>query len=73
MSLFFLFEMLHTDHRVLVADTPDVIRLFVRELIIMFENLRKRVDISWQTEKKYEGRRVSGIARSKRNEFIKKE
>lgn len=69
--LFFLFGTLHTDHRVPVADTPDAISLFVWEL--MFENLQTCVDISWQTEKKYEGRRLSAIVRSKRNEFIKKE
>lgn len=56
----------------LVADTPDAISLFVRELIIMFENLQTRVDVSWQTGKKYEGTRVSATAKSKRNEFIKK-
>lgn len=56
----------------LVADTPDVISLFVQELIIMFENLQRRVDVSWQIGKKYEGTRVSATAESKRNEFIKK-
>lgn len=56
----------------LVANTPVLISLFVQELIIMFENVQTRVDVSWQTEKKYEGTRVSAIARSKRNEFIKK-
>lgn len=60
----------HTNHCVLVADTPDVISLFVQELIIMFKNLQTRVDVSWQTGKKYEGTRVT--AKSKRNEFIKK-
>lgn len=73
MSLFFLLGTVHTDHRVLVADTPDIISLFVQGLIIMFETLQTCVDVSWQTEKKYEGRRVSAIARTKRNEFIKKE
>lgn len=50
MSLFFLLGTVHTDHRVLVADTPDIISLFVRGLIIMFETLQTCVDVSWQTE-----------------------